>query len=202
MITFLRGTLDCAGNGVAIVDVNGIGYEACISASCMNQLPPMGHPVKLFVYESVAMYGGNVTLYGFLTEEERDLFTLLKEEVPGAGAKKALDYLDKITSSIHDFKNAIINKDIAVLTGAFGFTKKTADKLVAALKDKIGEAPLPVIGRSAERAPSRLRTDAVQGLVALGYKESHAREIIDKLLETEKAQQSLEQLLRSALRYL
>jgi len=118
------------------LNIGGIGYKVSVPLSTSEKLPSKGENVRLFIVESVGMYGGNVTYYGFLSQEERDIFLLLKQEVPGAGAKKALDYLDKVTKSLADFRRVIVNKDIQTLTGIFGFTKKTAEKLIIALKDK------------------------------------------------------------------
>ena len=131
MITHLRGTLDSKSQGSVVIDAGGVGYEVQTAVSAYDKLPGIGAEIKLYIVESVPMYGGGVSLYGFLTDEERGIFLLLKE-VPGTGAKKAMDYLDKISKSPADFKRFVGNKDAAGISGIFGFTKKTSDKLVAA----------------------------------------------------------------------
>ena len=194
----LRGTVDDRGIDNVIIEAGGVGYKILVPISTAEKMPRQGAEVKLFIVESTAMYGGSTTCYGFLTREERDFFSLLKDEVPGAGARKALDYLDKVTKSLPDFRRAVMGRDIAALTGIFGFTRKTAEKLAAALKDKIGGIslsgkekwePLPVSSPAAE---------AIAGLVALGYKEGQARESVEKAT-ADTSVASVEDILRRAL---
>ncbi|MBI4395532.1 MAG: hypothetical protein HY548_00460 [Elusimicrobia bacterium] len=111
MIASLRGTiLEKTADG-AVVEVNGVGYSVLLSSSTVLLLPPVGENVLLFVEESVAMYGGGVTLYGFLKAEERQIFNVLRSHVPGTGAKKAMELLDKAGKSLPDFHRAILEKD-------------------------------------------------------------------------------------------
>lgn len=202
MINHIRGIVDSRALDSAVLEAAGIGYRISVPQSTAEKLPAEGKEVKLFIVESTAMYGGATTFYGFLTEDERDIFLLLKEEVPGAGAKKALDYLDKVTKSLPDFRAAVVNRDITALTGIFGFTKKTAEKLAAALKDKIGRVSISGQAKWApKQAPTTLE-EAISGLVALGYRENQAREAVEKCgVEDEKAL-AVEEVIRRALRYL
>jgi Holliday junction DNA helicase RuvA len=201
MITYLRGTVVAKTPGSVVLDVHGVGYEVLISLTCYEKLPPEDTEVKLHIVESIPMYGGGVSLYGFTSVEDRAIFLLLKEEVPGAGAKKALDYFDKVSKSLPDFQRAIVNRDASLLTGVFGFTKKTAEKLIAALKDKMASLPasgtekwstVPVVGST---------SDAVAGLIALGYREVQAREAVERAAETLKSA-TAEDLIKAALRHL
>ena len=144
MIAHLYGTLDSKRGNSVVIDVNGAGYEVFLTPSTLLSLPNNDSKIKLYIIESTAMYGGATTLYGFISEEEKAVFLLLKDEVQGTGAKKALEYLDKAAKSIGDFRRSIVNKDPAALTGIFGFTKKTADKLISSLKDKAGLIQLPL----------------------------------------------------------
>ena len=137
MIDYFKGTLSYKTLNTAVVEVMGIGYSISITADTFNKLPADGNQVKLYIIESTGMYGGVISYYGFLTKEERDMFVLIKDEVPSTGAKKAMEYLDKISKSFADFQAAVMKRDVSMLSGIFGFTKKTAEKLVAALKDKI-----------------------------------------------------------------
>ena len=131
MIAHLSGTLDSKRGNSVIIDVNGTGYEVFVTPSTLLSLPNNDVKIKLYTVESTAMYGGATTLYGFLSVDEREVFLLLKDEVPGTGAKKALEYLDKAAKSVGDFRRSIVDKDPAALTGIFGFTKKTADNVCA-----------------------------------------------------------------------
>ena len=202
MIDYLRGILDLKSVDSVILDVSGVGYKILIPISTSEKLSAAGKELKLYIVESVAMYGGSTTYYGFLSEEERDIFNLLKEEVPGAGAKKALEYLGKVTKSLPDFHSAIVRKDVGILTGVFGFTKPTAEKILAALKNKIGDINISGAKKWQPAPVSRLHNEAVAGLVTLGYKEVHARSAVEKILNDAPGQQSVEAVITQALRYI
>ncbi|MFH1239579.1 MAG: Holliday junction branch migration protein RuvA, partial [bacterium] len=136
MISFIRGILEDKGLNSVIVEAAGIGYQVLVPASTYEKLPSVGETLKIYVWESTSMYGGNTALYGFLTQEERDIFLLLRS-VSTIGPKGALDILSKISKSLPDFKQAILEKDTKILIKIFGLTKKTAEKLVVGLKDKV-----------------------------------------------------------------
>jgi len=201
MIGSLRGPLLHKAPGQVLVDVQGIGYEVLVALSAYDRLPPEGEEVQLFVSESMGMYGGGITLYGFQSLEAKEVYLLLKE-IPGTGAKKALDYLDKISKSAPDFRRAVLEGDARALTSLFGFTKKTADKIVAALKDRI--AGLRVAGRE-KWTPSLQSTgisEAIAALVNLGYRESEARAALDGLSAQSRAERSTADLIKEALKQL
>lgn len=202
MISYLCGTLYKKDLGRVIVDVNGVGYEVNIAQSTFDKLPPVNHELKLFIVESVSMYGGGTTLYGFISEEIRDIYLLLKDNIPGAGAKKALDYLDKVSKSLPDFRKAIIHKDVSLLTGIFGFTKKTAEKVISSLKDKITEVQISGKEKWARSEASGFKSEAVAGLVALGYRETQARESVEKVIGADGKSIPVEEIIRQALRHL
>lgn len=202
MIHHLRGTLDRKFLERVIIDAAGVGYEVFVPLSTGEKLPAMGKEVKLYIMESTAMYGGSTTLYGFMTEEERDVFDLLRE-APGTGAKKALDYLDKVSKSLPDFKRCIMQKDISALVGVFGFTKKTAEKLAAALKDKIDGVTLAGKEKwTRETAVPTATAEAISGLISLGYKESLAREAVEKAAGDEGDKLAVQEIIRRSLKYL
>lgn len=123
MIDYFRGTLVLKTLNNAVVEVNGTGYDVNITVSSSEKLPQSGHEIKLYIVESTGMYGGVVSHYGFLSKEEREMFLLIKDEVPGTGAKKTMEYMDKISKSFADFKNAVVARDVSMLSGIFGFTK-------------------------------------------------------------------------------
>ncbi|MCA6070879.1 MAG: Holliday junction branch migration protein RuvA, partial [Endomicrobium sp.] len=186
MIDYLCGTLNSKSTNSVTVDVNGIGYSVAITMSSFSKLPEIGNSVKIYVAEAVAgIYGGVVYLYGFLSKEEREMYLLIKDEVPGTGAKKAMEHVDKISKSFADFKTAVITKNPSMLNGIFGFTKKTADKLIAALKDKI--AAVNITGQEKWSGikinENSMLSDAIEGLIALGYKEQQARVAVTKTYE-------------------
>jgi len=202
MIAHLCGTLDSKRENSIVIDVNGAGYEVFLTPSALLSLPNDSPKIKLYIIESMAMYGGATTLYGFLSEEEKEVFSLLKDEVPGTGAKKALEYLDKVAKAIGDFRRCIVNKDSSTLTGIFGFTKKTADKLITSLKDKAGLIQLPSKERLGTRVSEGVRAEAISGLIALGYRDSQAREAVDRAMETAQDNRTVEEVIKLSLRQL
>jgi holliday junction DNA helicase RuvA len=202
MITHLKGKLDKKELNRVVIDVAGVGYEVMTPQSAIEKLPDSGHEVKFFVVESFSMYAGGTTLYGFLSQEEREIYLLLKDEIPGAGAKKALDYLDKVSKSLPDFRQAIIRKDISMLTGIFGFTKKTAEKLISSLKDKINDVRIEGREKWVSTVESNAELEAVSGLIALGYKEMQAQEAVAKCAAMSDKPVAVEELIKRALKYL
>jgi len=201
VIDYFNGILSYKTLNTAVVEVAGIGYGISITSDTFNKLPSDGKPVKLYIVESTGMYGGVISYYGFLSKQEREMFNLIKDEVPSTGAKKAMEYLDKISKSFADFKAAVVKKDISMLSGIFGFTKKTSEKLVAALKDKIANVSVNDSQKWSNITGNSSSVEAVAGLIALGYKETNARETVNKIL-TENKDLSVEQIITEALKYL
>jgi Holliday junction DNA helicase RuvA len=201
MIGSLRGALLHKEPGRILVDVQGIGYDILTTLSVFDRLPAIGQEVQLYIAESMGMYGGGITLYGFLSLEEKEIYNLLKE-VPGTGSKKALDYLDKISKSSPDFRRAILDSDVRALISLFGFTKKTADKMIVALKDRL--AGLRLSGKekwSPVMQPTGF-SEAVAALMQLGYRESEARAALDRLSAEKRSEGSTTDLVKEALKQL
>jgi Holliday junction DNA helicase RuvA len=199
MIVTLRGTLLETTEDGAVVEAGGLGYAVSLSAAARGRLPALGAEVLLHVVESVAMYGGGVTLYGFPTSEEKKIFLALKENVPGAGAKKALEFLDKAMKSLPDFRRALVDKDVKRLVALFGFTPKTAEKLVAGLRDKVDSLPSLSVDGAGDSGPVE---DAIQGLVSLGYREADARDAAQGARQSLPPGSSSQSLIKNALRRL
>ncbi|MDR3281610.1 MAG: Holliday junction branch migration protein RuvA [Endomicrobium sp.] len=204
MIDYLYGTLDLKSldNGI-VVDVAGVGYTIFVTVYTFTKLPDVGNLVKVYVVEAVSgIYNGIISLYGFLSREERRMYLLIKDGVSGIGAKKAMEYVNKISKSFVNFKNAIILKDQSMLK-IFGFTKKTADKLIVSLGDKIlmlnlGEEKYSDI----KMGKSKIIFETVESLVALGYKEQQAKVAVNAAYEHAEENVSLENLIRKSLLYL
>ena len=186
MLDYICGTLESKSTDSITIDVNGIGYEASVALSTFSKLPEIGNQVKVYVVESVSgMYGGVICLYGFLTKEKRYMYLLIKDEVPGTGAKKAMEYMDKISKSFADFKAAVISKNPSMLHAVFGFTKKTADKLIAALKDKMIDVEVSGEEKwtNVNLTENKLILESIEALTALGYKEQQVRTAVNKIYE-------------------
>ncbi len=201
MIGSLRGTLLHKTPGLTLLETAGVGYEISVTLSAFDRLPALGEEAQLYIVESMAMYGGGITLYGFLSMEEKEIYLLLRE-IPGTGSKKALDYLDKISKSAPDFRRAILESDARALISLFGFTKKTADKMIVSLKDRI--AGLRLAGRD-QWAGAIVPTgaaEAIAALVSLGYRETQARAAIENLPGQTKSDAQTADLIKEALKQL
>ena len=176
MITFLHGTLVEALPTQVIVEVNGVGYEVLIPLSSYDKLPQPGQEVKLLTH--LAIRDDAHVLYGFMSAAERDLFRLLINTVSGIGPKIALNVLSGI--SVTTFRGAVANGDVKALSQISGVGKKTAERIVVELKDKIGAAGAWEAA-SAQRALSpedQKLNDAVLALMALGFKQIEAHDAV------------------------
>jgi len=197
MITFLHGKLIDALPTQVVVAVNGIGYEVLIPLSSYDKLPQPGQELKLLTH--LVVREDAHMLYGFMTSAERELFRLLINTVSGIGPKIALNVLSGI--SVTAFRGAVANQDIKVLSQISGVGKKTAERIVVELKDRIG-----AVGAwealSAQRALSpddQKINDAVLALMALGFKQMEAHDSVRRVQAT-LAQATVEDLVRACLK--
>ncbi|HET9417889.1 MAG TPA: Holliday junction branch migration protein RuvA [Chthoniobacterales bacterium] len=197
MITFLDGRLVSALPTQAIVDVAGVGYEVLIPLSSYDRLPQVGQTIHILTH--LAVREDAHVLYGFMTVAERDLFRLLVNNVSGIGPKLALAVLSGM--SVTNFKAAVVNSDVAALAKISGLGKKTAERIILELKDKIGVAAAWEAA-SAAHAPTpeqQQASEAVLALIALGYKQIEADKAVRDLQQTGEAK-SAEELLKLALK--
>lgn len=199
MIATLRGVLLEKNPTAVIVEVNGVGWEVFINPSTYETLPAISSEVKFYISESTAMYGGSTTLYGFQTAVEKEIFELLRT-MPGTGAKKSLEYLDKIKKSIGDFQSAVLRRDLAMLSTVFGFRKPTAEKLIAHLKDKITAVKAELPEKWINPDYIKLRNESVAILVALGYNQSQAKASVDEVLKDSSSGLKIEEIIKLALK--
>ena len=204
MIASLRGAVLSKAAERLVLEVSGVGYEVAVTAATAAAAPEPGSPLTLHIAESVAMYGGGVTLYGFLTPAEKEMFLTFRDLVPNTGAKKALEHLDKASKSLPDFRRAILEKDAPALCGVFGFTRKTADRLIAALKDAVAAGAAAGAGRpAAGGASGTAMSRALSALASLGYKNAEARAALTAVTdENPGAALDAEGIIRLALKRL
>ncbi|MDA8130734.1 MAG: helix-hairpin-helix domain-containing protein [Elusimicrobia bacterium] len=200
MLAYLRGRIVSKGEESAVIEVNGLGYEVFFCSPSLEDLGPEGSSAEVFLAESISMYGGTA-LYGFRTREEKLLFDLLRDAVPNTGAKKALDYLGKAVRSMPEFAAAVAARDPKRLTAIFGFTAKTADKLIAALKDKLPGA-LPAYAGPHAQVISGSYAQAMSALAALGFRASEARAALEDAAAEAPAGAAAEVIIRLALKRL
>ena len=204
MIAFVRGKLAESLPNQVTVDVNGVGYQAFVPLSTFDKLPHPGTEVKLLTYYHVTER--DHVLYAFLTAEERDLFRLLIDRVSGIGPKLALAVLSGMP--VVDFKDAVIRSDLAALSRMKGVGKKTAERIVLELQDKVGVVQTWQDSKTAHAdhdASRQAQTDAVLGLIALGFKQNEAQKAITDLLKQagpDAPKLTADKLIRDALRVL
>ena len=201
MIASLRGIVIVREPGRVILEVAGVGYEVSVPIGSFDQIPHAGGEIFVFVEESTAMYGGGTKLYGFLTLDQQRIFGKLRD-VPGIGAKKAMEYLDKVSHSLPRFRKSVQEKDLAAMTSLFGFTRKTAEKLVISLKDSLADLPLTSDLSGADSALSGAAQEAMAALIQLGFKELEARRALEQVGPDSDLERSSEQLIREALKEL
>lgn len=200
MITSLSGILIESGIFRAVVECAGVGYEVAIPVTTAEKLPKAGQPVRLHIHQAFREDGQ--FLFGFATVEERDFFKLLVEKVSGVGPKMAINLFSRM--SLPTLKDAIARGDINRLSDCPGIGKKTAERLVVELRDKVG--PSSKAGEAA-RAPGiapavsapSAQQDALEALVALGFKANDADKALRAALAKLGADAPAERLIRAAL---
>ena len=176
MIGSLRGTLAGKHAPHIVLECNGVGYEIETPMSTFLDLPGIG--ADLFLQTHLLVREDAQILYGFATIEERELFrTLLK--VNRVGAKMALGVLSAMTAS--DFRRCVEYEDAAMLAKVPGIGKKTAERLIMEMRDKVENVGAPSLPGGKVAAESSPRTEAVDALVALGYKPNEVNKLLGKL---------------------
>ena len=196
MIARLRGKVLEALPGRLVVDVNGVGYMLTVSLSTYDAINPVeGLEVDLRTHLHIRETAH--TLYGFATDAEKDLFLLLIERVTGIGPAIGMAVLSGMP--VDHFKNCVVNSDAAALSQIKGLGKKTAERIILELKDKVGVAE--AWQAAAEDAVPSAAIDAESALIGLGYKQAEARKIVAAVVKI-KPVAPTEELLRDALRML
>ena len=177
MIALLRGTLAYKSSDHVIIDVGGVGYRLFIPLSTFYSLPETGD-VSLFTHTHVREDA--LLLYGFLSMEEKELFGILIS-ISGIGPKLAINILSHIPA--RDLKRAIASGDIKRLSSLPGIGKKTAERLVLELKDKVGPLhDLPEADDFKSNTSSvDISNDVISALINLGYKENQARKVLESM---------------------
>ena len=198
MITFLHGKLVDSLPTQVIVDVNGVGYEVLIPLSSFDKMPAPGGDVKLLT-QLIVREDAHI-LYGFATAVERDLFRLLINHVSGIGPKTALNILSGV--SVTAFRGAVANGDVKSLSQISGVGKKTAERIVVELRDKIGAAgALEAASAKQSLSPDDQKTsDATLALMALGFKQNDAHDAVRAAQSMLGPTASVEQLVRACLK--
>ena len=200
MIAQLRGRLVSKEPGQIVVDVNGVGYQVFVPLSTYYQLPPVQQEVFLRVYTHVREDA--IHLYGFHTPEERATFELLTG-VSGIGPRLASNILSGI--SVEEFVPAILEGDLARLKAIPGVGRKTAERVILELKDKILEVPRarPVVaGRQPRSERDQMVEDVVSALLNLGCSRKEATRAAEAARQDLGTEADFEKLVKQALKNL
>ncbi len=199
MISYLRGTLAAFEEDKIIIDVGGVGYGVYVSGQTMDRLPSVGNEVKIHTYLNVKEDA--MQLYGFLSRDDLGMFRLLIG-VNGIGPKGGLGVLSALSPD--DLRFAVLAGDVKAICAAPGIGKKTAEKLILELRDKMKlEDALDHIASEPEGViqpgtHGRVQSEAIQALVALGYGNTEALRAVKMVEEVESME--VEDVLKQALK--
>jgi Holliday junction DNA helicase RuvA len=196
MIAYLNGTLASKDAGEAIIDIGGVGYSVTVPLSTYENLPAIGQTVRLLTYQH---FREDLTqLFGFLTDEERQLFKLLIS-ISGVGPKMAQNILSGITAS--SLRETIIAGNPRPITEISGVGKKTAERIIIELRDKITKLDLKMpMGKVTETSQSQQsRSDAFSALLSLGYTRAAAEKAMRAAI-AEAPTAKVDDLIRIALK--
>ena len=197
MYSYIKGSLEIKANGYVVIDNSGIGYKIFMSENGIEELGEIGENVKVYTYYHVRE--DNISLFGFISNEELRMFELLIS-VSGVGAKSAINMLSAITPS--DFALAIISNDISSLVKVPGIGAKSAQRIILELKDKLKteeaisktDSKIKVVIKQNNNAE-----EAIAALQVLGYNKKEVEKVLEKIDTTEL---SVEDIIRKALVYL
>jgi len=219
MIAFLRGNVAAVYEGAAVIDVNGVGYEVRIAGDTVQRLAAAGRDEEVKIYTYTYLREDQIALYGFGSREDLELFKLLIT-VSGVGPKGALALLSVGTAD--DLRFAIMTGDAKMIARAPGVGKKTAERLILDLRDKVagmydaamiaaaggleGTAVPDFVPAAAGAGTDNAATEAVEALTALGYSRAEAAKAVracrEHAAENGVDVQDTESILKAALRYL
>jgi Holliday junction DNA helicase RuvA len=193
MIAHIRGLLVNKNPTTIVIEAGGVGFFVRIPLSSYRALGEVGEQIKVLCY--LHSREDSLQLYGFATEQEKELFQLLIS-VSGIGPRTAQGILSGI--SVVDFQKALLNHDLVSLTSAPGVGRKTAERLILELKDKVGEVQIdketiPVFGSSSSGEES------VLALVSLGYNRSKAQQLVQRVIQETDAK-TVEDIIVQALK--
>ena len=204
MISYIRGELCDIEEQKAIVDVNGVGYGIYMPQQALSLLPPMGQQVKIHTYLNIREDA--MQLFGFLTKEDLNVFRLLLG-VNGIGPKAGLNILSCLSPD--ELRFAVLSGDAKAISATPGIGKKTAEKLILELKDKLNIEDMlehaahggdsEDLASGTDTASNTMQAEAVQALTALGYGSAESLRAVKK---SSPECSSVEDILKEALKFL
>lgn len=193
MIAYLKGTLARKSTEAIIVDVHDVGYEVEISSQTFEQLPAEGKELKLLIHHHIT--DNDQRLFGFFSSDEKELFELLNA-VKGVGPKLGLKILSGLPAA--QIIQAILQSDKAALSRISGIGKKTAERMILELKDKIGEIATAASSPSAS-VSGNLKEEAISALESLGFKKRDAEKAVLAAVRENDMDGDVQLLIKNAL---
>lgn len=197
MIAFVSGILEMKLNGYIVIDVGGVGYKVFMSEGAIDSLGNIGDKVKVYTHHHVRE--DDISLYGFLTMEELNMFELLIS-VSGVGAKSALSILANVEPS--SFALAVITNDTSKLVKIPGVGAKTAARIVLELKDKLKNQDMVAKNESIDKKATvneEELDEAISALQVLGYNRKNIEKVFEKI---DLSNLTLEDMIKQGLKYL
>lgn len=172
MIAYLKGTLAQKSSDALIIDVQGVGYRVEISTLTFEELPKEGTEIKLLIHHHIT--DNDQRLFGFFSSDEKELFELLNT-VKGVGPKLGLTILSGLPAA--QIIEAVLQSDKSALSQISGIGKKTAERMILELKDKIADIST-ASASSASTVSGNLKEEAVSALESLGFKKRDAEKAV------------------------
>ena len=200
MISYIKGTVAYLEPTIVVIENQGIGYTIYISEQTASQIPSPGQDIKLFTYMNVREDA--MQLFGFLTRDDLNVFKLVIG-VSGIGPKGGLNILSQLSPD--ELRFAVMAHDVKAISAAPGIGKKTAEKLIIELKDKLSiedvlEKTADTTSAVHSSTTNVVQAEAVQALAALGYGNSEALKAVKKVEIDEDT--TVEDVLKQALKYI
>ncbi len=193
MIYYIQGRLVFKSPARIIVENNGIGYTVNVSLGTYQSVGEEGNNVLLYTVQQIREE--EMTLFGFSTEKERDAFLMLLS-VPGIGPKVAMRILSGL--STEELYQAILSENTSFLTNVPGIGKKTGERLIVELKQKIEK--LPVSAERQEEGEREIFASAVEALTVLGYRRRDAAANVARIMKEGGRKMTIEDVIREALK--
>lgn len=193
MIAFLKGFIEQKGNGVVILDVQGVGYKVEVSTLTLDQLEKAGSEVKLLIHHHIT--DSDQRLFGFFSTNEKALFEKLIT-VKGVGPKSGLTILSGLPAD--QLISAITTGDVAALSRTPGIGKKTAERIIVELRDKLSEYASTSEMAAASAGSGGVAEEAISALESLGFKKREAEQAVLAALKEGNASASSE-IIKKAL---
>lgn len=194
MIAYLKGIVYSKAENQLVLDVHDVGYLLEISTQTLEELPAKGEEAELLVHHHIT--DNDQRLFGFLVQNEKDLFELLIT-VKGVGPKLGLTILSGLPAE--EITGAIVQQDKGTLSQIKGIGKKTAERMILELKDKVSEMVDATYTSSASKVSGDLKQEAISALQSLGFKKRDSEKAVGMAVKNDQSAENVQELVKRAL---